>query len=114
MSQFVSLVITGAVTGGIYAILASGLVITYVTSGIFNFAYGAVAFSVAYFYYQIHVGLGVPTGIAAVVSILGFGPLLGILLDRLIYRHLVKAPLMARIVAPIGVLVALPNLIFPP
>src|SRR5205823_12550757 len=35
-----------------------------------------------------------------------------LLLDRLIYRHLVKAPLMARIVAPIGVLVALPSLVF--
>ena len=111
MTTFISLLITGAVTGGIYAILASGLVITYVTSGIFNFSYGAVAFSVAYFYYQLHAGLDVPRPLAAVLAILIFGPLLGLVLDILIYRHLVKAPVMARIVAPVGVLVALPNLI---
>jgi ABC-type branched-subunit amino acid transport system ATPase component/branched-subunit amino acid ABC-type transport system permease component len=112
MTQLLSLLITGAVTGGIYSILASGLVITYVTTGIFDFSYGAVAFSVAYFYYQIHVGLGVPVAPAALLAILAFGPLLGLLLDRLIYRHLVQAPLMARIIAPIGVLVALPNLMY--
>ena len=112
MTQLISLLITGAVTGGIYAILASGLVITYLTTGIFDFSYGAVAFSVAYFYYQIHVGLGMPVVPAALLAILVFGPLLGLLLDRLIYRHLVQAPLMARIIAPIGVLVALPNLMY--
>jgi ABC-type branched-subunit amino acid transport system ATPase component/ABC-type branched-subunit amino acid transport system permease subunit len=111
MTTFISLLITGGVTGGIYAILASGLVITYLTSGIFNFSYGAVAFSVAYFYYQLQAGLDVPRPLAAVLAILVFGPLLGLVLDILIYRHLVKAPLMARIVAPVGVLVALPNLI---
>jgi ABC-type branched-subunit amino acid transport system ATPase component/branched-subunit amino acid ABC-type transport system permease component len=112
MTQLLSLLITGAVTGGIYSILASGLVITYLTTGIFDFSYGAVAFSVAYFYYQAHVGLGVPVVPAALLAILVFGPLLGLLLDRLIYRHLVQAPLMARIIAPIGVLVALPNLMY--
>jgi ABC-type branched-subunit amino acid transport system ATPase component/branched-subunit amino acid ABC-type transport system permease component len=112
MTQLLSLLITGAVTGGIYSILASGLVITYLTTGIFDFSYGAVAFSVAYFYYQIHVGLGMPVVPAALLAILVFGPLLGLLLDRLIYRHLVQAPLMARIIAPIGVLVALPNLMY--
>ena len=112
MTQLLSLLITGAVTGGIYSILASGLVITYLTTGIFDFSYGAVAFSVAYFYYQVHTGLGLPIVPAAILSILVFGPLLGLLLDRLIYRHLVRAPLMARIIAPIGVLVALPNLMY--
>ena len=51
MTRLLALLITGTVSGGIYAILASGLVLTNVTSGVFNFAYGALAFAVAYVYY---------------------------------------------------------------
>ena len=42
MSEFWNLTFSGLVTGAIYGIMASGLVLTYSTSGIFNFAHGAV------------------------------------------------------------------------
>ena len=58
--DFLNLVISGAVTGAIYSIMASGLVLTYPTSGIFNFAHGAVAFVTAYLYFQLNTGQGVP------------------------------------------------------
>ena len=45
MEKFLNLLISGAVTGAIYSIMASGLVLTYQTSGIFNFAHAAVAFT---------------------------------------------------------------------
>ena len=60
MDKFLNLVLSGAVTGAIYSIMASGLVLTYTTSGIFNFAHGAVAFATAYVYYQLNTGLGLP------------------------------------------------------
>ena len=60
MSEFWNLTFSGLVTGAIYGIMASGLVLTYTTSGIFNFAHGAVAFATAYLYYQLNTGLGVP------------------------------------------------------
>jgi branched-subunit amino acid ABC-type transport system permease component len=50
VQKFLSLVISGSVTGAIYSIMASGLVLTYTTSGIFNFAHGGVAFATAYLY----------------------------------------------------------------
>ena len=56
MERFLNLVVSGAVTGAIYSIMASGLVLTYQTSGIFNFAHGAVAFTVGYFYFQLNTG----------------------------------------------------------
>ncbi|MBI5090508.1 MAG: ATP-binding cassette domain-containing protein [Actinobacteria bacterium] len=111
MSKFFALFITGSVSGGIYAILSSGLVLTYVTSGVFNFAYGAVAFSVAYTFFQLNVGLGLPTWLAAIIAIFIVAPLLGLAIERLVTRHLLGASTVARIVAPIGVLVALPNLV---
>jgi ABC-type branched-subunit amino acid transport system ATPase component/branched-subunit amino acid ABC-type transport system permease component len=109
MDKFLSLVISGTVTGGIYSIMASGLVLTYTTSGIFNFAQGAIAFAVAYFYYQLNSG-GMPIVPAAILSVLVFAPLMGLALDRLLLRRLGEAPVYARIVGTIGLLVAIPNL----
>ena len=111
MEKFLSLSLSGLATGAIYSILASGLVLTYITSGIFNFAHGAVAFATAYLYYQLNTGLDVPIVPALIISVFLFAPLLGLLLDRILLRRLAQAPVYARIVGTIGLLVALPNLI---
>src|SRR6516165_11070562 len=111
MVKFLNLSLSGAVTGAIYSIMASGLVLTYTTSGIFNFAHGAVAFATAYLYYQLNTGLGVPIVPALVICVLIFAPLMGLLLDRILLRRLAKAPIYARIVGTIGLLVALPALV---
>ena len=66
MLQFV---IAGLVLGGIYAIASAGLVITYTSSGILNFAFGAMAFFIARFYYYLHTQHGWSILPAAVVSI---------------------------------------------
>ena len=42
MRDLLAFTIVGIVTGSIYAIAASGLVVTYTTSGVFNFAHGAI------------------------------------------------------------------------
>src|SRR3954451_23163101 len=91
--------------------MASGLVLTYTTSGIFNFAHGAVAFATAYLYYQLNTGLGVPIVPALIIAVFIFAQLLGLLLDRILLRRLATAPVYARIVGTIGLLVALPALI---
>ena len=85
MNEFLNLAASGLVTGAIYSIMASGLVLTYTTSGIFNFAHGAVAFAVAYVYYQLHSGYGMPIVPALIISVFVFGPLLGLLLDRILF-----------------------------
>jgi branched-subunit amino acid ABC-type transport system permease component/ABC-type branched-subunit amino acid transport system ATPase component len=108
LSTFWNLVLSGAVAGAIYSIMASALVLTYQTSGIFNFAQGAVAFITAYFYFQLHTGQHLSIALSACISILVFAPLLGLTLDRLLFRRLSDAPMFARIVATIGLLVALP------
>ncbi len=111
MDKFLNLVLSGAVTGAIYSIMASGLVLTYTTSGIFNFAHGAVAFATAYLYFQLNSGLGVPIVPSLIIAVFIFAPVLGLLLDRILLRRLAKAPVYARIVGTIGLLVALPALI---
>ncbi|MEU9346639.1 ABC transporter permease [Streptomyces sp. NPDC048278] len=106
-----SYVVAGLALGAVYAIAAASLVVTHVSSGVFNFAFGAMAFAVARFYYFLYVGQGWPLPLAAAVAIGVFGPLLGVLLYLVLFRHLrLRSPLV-KIVATIGLSVALPPLV---
>ena len=107
MLQFV---IAGLVLGGIYAIASAGLVITYTASGILNFAFGAMAFFIARFYYYLHTQENWSIITAAVVSIVIAAPAMGVLLYFVLFRYLrLSAPLI-KVVATIGLLVAIPSL----
>ncbi|MGP0030506.1 MAG: ABC transporter permease subunit [Acidimicrobiales bacterium] len=110
MSKFINLLVTGIVSGAIYSMLAAGLTLTYTTTGIFNLAYGAVAFTAAFIYFELQNGLHWPNAWAAVVVILIFAPLLGLVLDRFVFRKLSQASEASKIMATVGVLIALPAL----
>jgi branched-subunit amino acid ABC-type transport system permease component len=81
---------------------ASGLVITYVSSGILNFAYAALAYFVARFYYYLHVQQGWGLAIAAIVSIVLAGPALGVMLWAVLFRFLRLASPLIKIVVTVG------------
>ncbi|MCU1455030.1 MAG: transporter related [Acidimicrobiales bacterium] len=110
MNKFASLTISGLVSGAIFSLIACSLVLSYSASGIFNLAYGGVAFSTAFLYYELHDGLHWDVWPAVAVSVLVFAPLLGILLDRLVFRRLADKDDSAKIVAAVGLMVALPAL----
>ncbi len=101
-------VIAGLVLGGIYAIAASGLVVTYLSAGILNFGFGALAFFVARFYYYLntenHWGI-VPAGL---LSILVVGPALGVFLYFLLFQFLRMSSTLVKVVATVGISVAIP------
>jgi branched-chain amino acid transport system permease protein len=107
MLQFV---IAGLVLGGIYAIASAGLVITYTSSGILNFAFGAMAYFIARFYYYLHTQQSWGIVPAAIVSILIAAPALGVLLYGVLFRFLRLSSPLIKVVATIGLLVALPAL----
>src|ERR1700733_1387722 len=107
MLQFV---IAGLVLGGIYAICSAGLVITYTSSGILNFAFGAIAYFIARFYYYLHTQQNWSIVESAVVSIVIAGPLLGVVLYFLLFQHLRLSSPLIKVVATIGLLVAFPSL----
>lgn len=110
MSELVGFIISGLVTGAIYALLASGLVLAYSASGVLNFAHGATAFLSALFFYQLNQGLDWPSVPAALVTVFVFAPGLGWALDALMFRKLARLGEIPQIVATIGLLVALPAL----
>src|SRR5437667_3296124 len=107
MKSFLPFLIIGVATGAVYALAAMGLVVTYKTSGVFNFAHGAVGMFAAYVFYHFHVTLGWATAPSIAVAVLGFAPLMGILLDRGLLRWLEGAGTVAHIVSTLGLLVFL-------
>ncbi len=111
MQQLISNVLSGLSFGSVYALLAVGLVLAYKTSGIFNLAYGAQAFVSGAVYYDTRVRHHWPIPFAFVLAVLVVAPLLGIFLDRVLFRYLRNASSVARLVTVLGLLVAIPQIL---
>jgi ABC-type branched-subunit amino acid transport system ATPase component/branched-subunit amino acid ABC-type transport system permease component len=103
--ELLPFIIAGLTTGSVYALAGVGLVLTYKTSGVFNFAHGALATVSAYLFYTLHVEHGMPWPIAAVVCVFVAGPVLGLVLEQ-ITRRLSNVSLAIRVVSTVGVLLA--------
>jgi branched-chain amino acid transport system permease protein len=101
-------IFAGIALGSIYAIAASGIVVTYVSSGVLNFAFGSMAYFLARFYYFLNSQHGWDQLPAVVVSVFVAGPALGAFLYLLLFRHLRLASPLVKIVSTIGVSVSLP------
>src|SRR5438874_5188233 len=107
METFLAFTIVGVVTGAIYAVAASGLVVTYTTSGIFNFAHGAIGMLMAFTYWELRVNQHWPAPIALAVVLGVLSPLLGAVIERLLMRQLYSAPVRVAIVVTLALLVIL-------
>jgi branched-chain amino acid transport system permease protein len=101
-------IFAGIALGSIYAIAASGIVVTYVSSGVLNFAFGSIAYFLARFYYYLNTEHGWSQIPAVLVAVFLAGPALGAVLYLLLFRHLRLSSPLIRIVSSIGVSVALP------
>ncbi|HEV7763270.1 MAG TPA: ATP-binding cassette domain-containing protein [Acidimicrobiales bacterium] len=107
MDKLFALVVSGAVSGAVYSLLAVGLVLTYSTSRIFNFAQGAIAFAATLLFYELTQGFGWPVVPALVLSIVLISAL-GVLVNEVVFRRLVDAQDATRIVATVGLSIAIP------
>ena len=107
-------IIAGLVTGCIYAISALGLVLTYTSSRVFNFAHGVMAWSIAIFYYWLHEYPDGPRWsipVAAPFTILIVAPLFGLVLYALLFKRLTHVTPTVRLVSTVGLWVALPAIV---
>lgn len=81
-------IVSGLTTAAIYAIAATGLVLTYTTTGVFNFAHGGVGMMAAFTYWQLRFGWNWPAPVALIVVLFILAPLTGMLLEWLMMRRL--------------------------
>jgi len=117
MSDLLAFTIVGIVTGSVYAVAASGLVLTYTTSGVFNIAHGAVGMLMAFLYWQVRFDWGWPAPVSLAFVLLVAAPLLGAAIERTLARNLATRSLVSNLVVTIGLLLVLMGLainIWPP
>ena len=98
--------VVGISLGGIYAISALGLVVTYSTTGIFNFAQGAIGCFLAFVYWELRVNRHWPAPLALVVVVFVMAPLLGVALDKLLMRRLRNVALVVQLMVTVGLMLA--------
>ena len=101
MQDFLPFIVIGLTAGSVYGLAGTGLVLTYKTSGVFNFAYGAIAAVAAYVFYWLHVQEGMSWQLAALLCLVVLGPLMGLLLE-LLTRMLSEVGTQYQIVGMIG------------
>jgi len=103
VSSYVPFLIFGLVVGSIYGLAAMGLVLTYRTSGIFNFAHGAIGAGAAYVFYELRQRQGWSWPFAALVAVVLFGIVIGLAAER-IAVGLARVPVSYQIVGTVGLL----------
>ena len=103
MSGFIPFVVIGIATGSAYGLAGTGLVLTYKTSGIFNFAYGSIAALAVFVFYWLHTEHGLPWPLAALIVLAVMSPVEGLLLE-LLARILEPVAVSLKVVATIGLL----------
>ena len=117
MEKLLVFTIVGLSLAAIYSIISSGLVLTYTTTGIFNFAHGAAGMLAAFTYWQLRFDWGWPAPVALVLILGVLAPALGLLLERVIMRGLVGTTEATKLVVSISLLVGmigLANVIWKP
>ena len=115
MTDLLKYAVQGIPIGCVFGLLAVGLVLNYKTSGVFNLAFAAQAYTSAAVFFVTRRLHEWPLLWAALLSIVVIGPVMGLVLDRVLYRHLRTATPLAKLVTSLGLLVAIPqivNLIF--
>ncbi|MGW2563654.1 branched-chain amino acid ABC transporter permease [Streptomyces sp. NPDC001514] len=105
MSEWLPFVVIGITTGSVYGLAAMGLVLTYKTSGIFNFAHGAIAAVAAYAYYELRVVRGLPWPVALAIAVVVVPPCIALVMER-VTRSLAGATPTMKIVATVGLQLA--------
>lgn len=80
-----SLALGGLPLGAMYALQAMGIVLVHKTSGVFNFAQGAIGMTAAFLASWFGLSLGLPTVLAVVLAVVA-GAGIGVVIERLTIR----------------------------
>ncbi|WP_405594670.1 ABC transporter permease subunit [Streptomyces sp. NBC_01092] len=99
--------ISGLAAGAIFAVAAGGLVVTYVTSGVFNFAQGAIGMLLAFVYWELRESRHLPTPLCLVLVLGVAAPVLGAACEFVIMRRVRSAPLVHQIMVSVALMLAL-------
>jgi branched-chain amino acid transport system permease protein len=107
---FASQITTGVATGGIYALVALGLVLIYKSSDVINFAQGDLLLVGAYVGWALTTA-GLPFPVAFVLTLIVAAGV-GLAVERLVLRRMIGEPVIAVIIVTLGLSSMLRGLVF--
>jgi branched-subunit amino acid ABC-type transport system permease component len=111
VNSLLPFIVTGIVTGSVYGLAALGLVLTYRTSGVFNFGHGAIGAGAAFLFYTLHVTHHMPWPAAAAITLVVFGVVVGWIME-FITRGLGDVPEAVVVVATVGILLGVEGYLY--
>jgi branched-chain amino acid transport system permease protein len=107
VTTFLTYSVIGITLGSIYAITATGLVVTYTTTGVFNFAHGAVGMVAAFSFFELWQVWHWPALVALAVVLLVEAPLLAVVVEAGLMRRLHGASTERTLMVTLGLMVIL-------
>lgn len=108
MALFFQQILNGIMLGSVYSLVALGLTLIYGILGIPNFAHGALYMLGAYITFLLVSSAGVNFWLAMIVAMVGLA-LVGMLVERLVFRPLMEAPHLNSFIAAIGLIFIIEN-----
>jgi branched-chain amino acid transport system permease protein len=110
MSLFLSLLIGGLTIGAVYALVALGVVVIYRISRVVNLAHGGMGvFATFVYHYTFIRDLGLPTGLAFVLTLF-VGAALGVIVERAFVGPVRHRGSLITLTMTVGVLLVLTEL----
>lgn len=109
MHNFFQFVIGGLGFGGIYAFAALGLVLIFKTSGVVNFAFGAMATVVTLILWSLLTHAGMSFAVAWVVAMV-IAMVIGAVTNGVLLRRVERSSVLTQIVLTLGLLILIEGL----
>ena len=101
MDAILQFTANGILIGGVYSLIALGIVLIYKSSKVFNFAAGEMVMVGAFFMWTFLDVLGLPVLVSLLLTML-FTGVLGWILERLAIHPLIGQPLLSAILVTLG------------
>lgn len=101
MEAILQYIVSGVMIGGVYALIALGIVLINKSTGVFNFAAGQMMMFGAFFYWTFSVGLGLPIWISIILALISTA-ILGILIERFTLHPLIGQPVLSAVLVTLA------------
>ena len=113
MSAVLQLILSGVLVGSVYGLIAMGFVITYRSAQVFNIAYGQFAVVGAFMAWTFLGSPSAPRLPLPIALLLTFiaAIIFGLLVERLLFRHMIGRPIFATFMLTLGLLALLHSLV---
>lgn len=103
MALVLQQVMNGIMLGSVYSLVALGLTLEYGILGVPNFAHGVLYMVGAFLAFLVATALGLNFWLAMIIAMIALG-VIGIAIERIVYRPLILEPHLNSFIAAIGLI----------